>query len=256
MRRVHCSLVAVYLALIAVGSFGVLAAYGLLPGLGLSDGQGGAFGLFGTFSLVAGFVFLADLLWRLYGTSLRFTLEHFADWLTEEHSTYPPPELEPITRPDPPEPERKPGPLGQALGRIEDVVTELVLNCRPAAAPEGTFPSPDDDSPLTPLDRARFLRALQDRFAVAVVQIADVVGRARTVRELAQYNAQVGAVLGGLHEEVLREVVRQQPAEPEAVAPSNRPAEPAPRQRRRKYEPAEFSGAWARKYRGMRANQR
>lgn len=258
MRQVHLYLVAVYLVLIAAGTFGIVAAWRLLPGLELSDHQAGVLGLVGLFVLSAGLVFLADLLWRLYGAPLRRAFERFGDWLTEYDEQ--PHLVVRSIRPAPPEPEPEPGPLDHALDRINDAVTELVLNCRPAAVPEGTFPSPDDDTPLAPLDRGRFLTALQDRFAAAVVQIADVVERARTVRELAQYNAQVGAVLGALHDEVLREVVRQQPAEPSTVpvpaVVSSRPAEPAPRRRRKAEQAVEFPGAWARKYRGMRANER
>jgi hypothetical protein len=258
MRPVHGYLVVVYLVLIALGAALLLTAHDVISSVSVPHGWDTALGLVGTISLAIGLVFLGDLVWRSFNGRLVGVVRELVDKLLngsdeesvidEENSYHERARPGPRTARDIPAPHTEPGPLAQALDRLNGVVEELVLNCRPPAAPADSFPSPDDATPLVPLDRGRFLAELQDRFAVAVVQIADVVGRAGTVRELSQYNAQVGAVLAGLHEDVLREIVRQQPPVAEPAA-----AEPPPKRRRWAAEPP---GAWARKYRGMRPANR
>jgi hypothetical protein len=137
------------------------------------------------------------------------------------------------------------------LDRIEEAITEAVLNCRPQAVPEGEFPSPDDNSPLGEFDVVQFTSLLGPRFALAVEEIAAVVGCAQTVRELNSFNAQVGAILGELHEDILAEVLRQHLAAHPEASPTPNPTTP-PKSRRGRRGPA-FPGSWARKYRRMRA---
>jgi hypothetical protein len=143
------------------------------------------------------------------------------------------------------------------LDRWNDAVKDFILDGIPAPRPT-SVPSPDDDTPLPPLDRVRLVAELKPRFLQAFREAVATVGRARTVRELAAYNAQITEILASLQGAILAEVLseadlsrRVEVVTDLAVAADHAPPPESPARRRGPRPPS----SWVGKYRRMRANR-
>jgi hypothetical protein len=152
--------------------------------------------------------------------------------------------------------------LGESLDRCNDTVQDFILDGLPRSETALTAVSPDDDTPLPPLDRDRLVGQLKPQFLQAFREVVRTVEQARTVRELAAYNVQVTEILAKLQGEILAEVLREadlarrvEVVSGLTVAPNHAPPpEPAPERTARRRVPR-FPGSWVRMYRRMRAKR-
>jgi hypothetical protein len=167
-----------------------------------------------------------------------------------------PAEYEEVERPrvrkvatSPPEPHaasEAPNRLVKTLQRWNDVVKDTILD-RPGEVEENEFSSPEEDEPLTALDREQYISSLQQQFGEIAGHIADTVSTPSTDFELAKTEEEVGRFLQEFRWDALALAIdmRVGGAPPIADASEQRcsPSARPPRQ----------SDDWAKKYRRMRA---
>jgi hypothetical protein len=149
----------------------------------------------------------------------------------------------------PPEPHAEPEATNRVvrtLQRWNDAVKDTILDGT-IADEENEFSSPEEDEPLTALDREKYISSLQQQFGDIASHIADTVSTPGTDFELAKTEEEVGRFLQEFRWDALALAIdmRVGGAPPIAEASKQR-CSPSPR-------PPRQSDDWAKKYRRMRA---
>ena len=149
----------------------------------------------------------------------------------------------------PPEPHAAPKATNRVvrtLQRWNDAVKDTILDGT-IADEENEFSSPEEDEPLTALDREQYISSLQQQFCEIASHIADTVSTPGTDFELAKTEEEVGRFLQEFRWDALALAIDMRMGGTPSVADaSQQRCSPSPR-------PPRQSDDWAKKYRRMRA---